>query len=123
AANMARRRDSACGSNGSSMTGPRGATGSGWQSLSYSVRPNEPCSPFPSRLWVGRTRLVSGPPPEGCPMTRMTDAAAAALDPAQAAALAQVLGLQAQWQNLRDDGRDYSTARLHGLQRTFEAFR
>ena len=56
-------------------------------------------------------------------MPRLTEAAAAALSPAQAADLARVLDLQAEWQNLKEDGRDYSAARLHGLQRTFEAFR
>jgi hypothetical protein len=53
----------------------------------------------------------------------MTEAAADALSPTQAAALAHVLDLQAEWQNLKEDGRDSSTARLQGLQRTFEAFR
>ena len=56
-------------------------------------------------------------------MPRLTEAAAEALNPAQAAALAQVLDLQAEWQNLKEDGRDFSTPRLQGLQRTFEAFR
>jgi hypothetical protein len=56
-------------------------------------------------------------------MSPLTEAAADRLEPAQAAALARVLGLQAEWQNLKDDGRDHSTARLQGLQRTFEAFR
>ena len=56
-------------------------------------------------------------------MPRLTEAAVAALSPTQAADLARVLDLQAEWQALKEDGRDYSTARLQGLQRTFEAFR
>jgi hypothetical protein len=54
-------------------------------------------------------------------MPRLT--AAAALSPAQATDLARLLDLQAEWQLLKDDGRDHSTARLQGLQWTFEAFR
>jgi hypothetical protein len=53
----------------------------------------------------------------------MTEAAADALSSIEAAALLNVLDLQAEWQNLKEDGRDYSTARLQELQRTFEAFR
>jgi hypothetical protein len=56
-------------------------------------------------------------------MLRLTEITAATLSPAQAADLVRVLDLQAEWQNLKDDGRDHSTARLQGLQRTFEAFR
>ena len=52
----------------------------------------------------------------------MKESAAERLSPARATELAQVLDLQAQWENLRADGID-STTQLQSLQKAFEAYR
>ena len=60
-------------------------------------------------------------------MSQLTESVAETLPQAQAAGLARVIDLQAQWENLRDKpGRpasDYSTPDLHGRQKAYEAFR
>src|SRR5437773_8000813 len=60
-------------------------------------------------------------------MPQLTETIAANLPQAQAAGLARVIDLQAQWENLRDKpGRpasDYTTPDLHGRQKAYEAFR
>ena len=60
-------------------------------------------------------------------MSQLTESVAENLPQAQAAGLARVIDLQAQWENLRDKpGRpasNYSTPDLHGRQKAYEAFR
>lgn len=60
-------------------------------------------------------------------MSQLTESVAENLPQAQAAGLARVIDLQAQWENLRDKpGRpasDYTTPDLHGRQKAYEAFR
>lgn len=55
-------------------------------------------------------------------MTQMKEQTAERLAPARATELAQVLDLQAQWENLRADNID-STVHLQSLQKAFEAYR
>ena len=60
-------------------------------------------------------------------MSQLTEALAEALPPAQAAALARVIDLQARWENLRDNpGKppsEYTAPDLHVRQKAYEAFR
>jgi len=55
-------------------------------------------------------------------VTQMKENTAERLAPARATELAQILDLQAQWENLRADNID-STAHLQSLQKAFEAYR
>ena len=60
-------------------------------------------------------------------MSPLTETTAEALPPAQAAALARVIDLQARWENLRDNpgkpASEYTAPDLHGRQKAYEAFR
>lgn len=60
-------------------------------------------------------------------MAQLTEAAAEALDPAQAVELARVIELQARWECMLADAAsvriDYSTPELQARQKAYEAFR
>jgi hypothetical protein len=56
-------------------------------------------------------------------VAQLSALAAETLDPAQASALAEVMDLEARWENLRAGGPEPSTIDLQHRQRAYEAFR